>query len=93
MPALRKVKEQARQKSCATRIRQHVLTLHMYADDNNGKFPLPSSGGYWLWDLQVETVNYMLRTGLTQDMFYCPSNDNQQKNIDLYWEFTGDWDG
>ncbi len=93
MPALRKVREQAKQKSCATRIRQHVLALHMYADDNNGKFALPDDGGYWLWDLKINTVNFMLRTGLTPDMFYCPSNDNQQKHQDLYWEFNGEFDG
>ena len=92
MPALTRVREQARQRSCGTRVRQHVLTLLMYADDYNTKFPM-GGGGSWLWDLSVNTVNFMVKTGLTKDMFYCPSNDNQQKYEDLYWEYTSEWDG
>ena len=94
MPALRRVREQARQRSCATRVRQHVLTLHMYADDNEGKMPLPPDDGYWLWDIHIDTVNFMLQTGLKQEMFFCPSNDNQQKYQDLFWEFGSNvWNG
>jgi prepilin-type N-terminal cleavage/methylation domain-containing protein len=94
MPALQRVKEQARQKSCATRVRQHTLTLHMYADDNEGKMPLPPDAGYWLWDIHIDTVNYMLQTGLKQELFFCPSNDNQQKYQELFWEFDQNvWDG
>jgi prepilin-type N-terminal cleavage/methylation domain-containing protein len=94
MPALRRVKEQARQRSCATRVRQHVLTLHMYADDNQGKMPAPPDAGYWLWDIHIDTVNFMLKTGLTQALFFCPSNDNQQKYQTLFWEFgDNQWDG
>ncbi|MCP4452687.1 MAG: hypothetical protein GY809_14590 [Planctomycetes bacterium] len=94
MPALGRVREQARQRSCATRVRQHVLTLLMYADDNDGKMPMPTDAGYWLWDIHIDTVNFMLKTGLTQELFYCPSNDNQQKYQDLFWEFGGNvWDG
>jgi prepilin-type N-terminal cleavage/methylation domain-containing protein len=94
MPALQRVKEQARQKACAARVRQHVLTLHMYGDDNSGRMPLPPDAGYWLWDVHIETVNFMLKTGLTQEMFFCPSNDNQQKYQSLFWEFgDNQWDG
>ena len=94
MPALHRVKEQARQRSCATRVRQHVLTLHMYADDNQGRMPGPPDAGYWLWDIHIDTVNFMLKTGLTQELFFCPSNDNQQKYQDLFWEFgDNQWDG
>ena len=92
MPALQRVREQARQKACGTRIRQQILALNMYADDNNTKFPLPTTRGYWLWDVSNHTVNYMLKTGLSREMFYCPSNDNQQKYNDYYWEFTAEWD-
>ncbi len=35
MPALQRVREQARQQSCGARIRQHLLALNMYADDND----------------------------------------------------------
>ena len=43
MPALSRVREQARRSSCATRVRQHSLSLNMYADENDSKMPLFSS--------------------------------------------------
>ncbi len=94
MPALRRVREQARQRTCGSQIRQHTLAMIMYADENNNKLPLAEFGGNWLWDLDTRTVNFMLKSGMTRDMFYCPSNDNQHKNIDEYWTFaTESWDG
>lgn len=96
MPALSRVKELARQASCAARIRQHVLALNMYADDNNTKLPLPVTGGNWLQDISVKTVNFMLRSGMTRKLFYDPSNPFHQNPAfnDLYWMFTNpNWDG
>lgn len=94
MPALGRVREQARQRTCGSQIRQHGLAMIMYADENDNNLPLPQSGGNWLWDLDVRTVNFMLKSGMTQDMFYCPSNDNQHKNIENYWTFANQsWDG
>lgn len=94
MPALARVREQARQQNCGMRIRQHLLALTMYADDNNTKLPLPESGFYWLQDVAVTTVNFMLGTGLNREIFYCPSNDNHQKYNDLFWLYTNDsWNG
>ena len=96
MPALRRVREQARIQSCGSRLRQHVFAMTMYADDNNTKLPLPLTAGNWLWDVGANTVNYMLRTGLTRELFYCPSNAIQQKHNDHFWTFgglQGKWDG
>lgn len=94
MPALTRVREQARQKSCASRLRQHVLAMNMYADDNHGKLPLPNNAGGWLQDVAINTVHFMLRTGLTRQMFYCPSNANHQKFNEYFWEFNNQtWDG
>lgn len=95
LPTLSRVREQARQQSCGTRVRQHVMALHMYAGENNGKFPLPVSSFNWLWDIDVSTVNYMLKSGMTQAMFYCPSNASQRKHRDFYWTWhpNVEWDG
>ncbi len=94
MPALTRVREQARQKSCATRLRQHVLALNMYGDENQAKLPLPSTGGAWLQDVAVNTVEFMLHSGLTRAMFYCPSNVNHQKFNDYFWMYNNQsWDG
>jgi hypothetical protein len=94
LSALNRVKEQARQQSCATRIRQHLYALNMWADDNDSKMPLPSTSGSWFQDVAVNTVNFMLRAGLTRKLFYCPSNHNHQKYNDLFWLFNNkSWDG
>ncbi len=93
MPALTRVREQARQQTCMARIRQQVLSLIMYADDNNATLPLPSTPGGWLHDLAINTVNFMRRNGMTPEMFYCPSNDVEQKYTEYFWEFTTEWDG
>jgi len=94
MPALRRVREQAKQQTCASRERQHIFALTMYAGENDTKFPLPPNAGYWLWDINVNTVNFMLKSGLTSEIFYCPANQTQQKYMDLYWEYgDNEWDG
>ncbi|MDI9430378.1 MAG: type II secretion system protein [Sedimentisphaerales bacterium] len=95
LPALSRVREQARTQSCASRVRQHVLAFTMYADGNDSKLPLPLTAGNWLWDVGCNTVNYMLKTGLTREMFYCPSNAIQQKHNDHFWTYgvSGEWDG
>jgi prepilin-type N-terminal cleavage/methylation domain-containing protein len=94
MPALSRVREQARQQSCATRLRQHALALNMYGDQNDTKLPLPTTSGAWMQDLAINTVLFMLKTGLTREMFYCPSNSTHQKYNDYFWEFNNQtWDG
>ncbi len=93
MPALRNAREQARRQNCGMRLRQHVLALNLYAGDNNGKLPLPNTAGAWLQDVAVNTVHFMLRTGMTREMFYCPSNLTHQKDNDLFWMYNNKtWD-
>ena len=87
LPALGRVREQAKQKKCASQVRQQVLALTMFADDNKGQLPTTQSG-YWMWDLDLGPRTYILKSGLTREMFYCPSNPNQQKYIDIYWDFA-----
>ena len=88
MPALRSVREQARRQLCGSQVRQHILAFNMYADENSAKLPLPKFPFGWLWDLDVDVVNYMLRSGMTKDMFYCPSNKVMYPNRDYFWTFN-----
>ena len=88
MPTLRMVREQARRQSCSSRIRQQVLAIVMYAGENDSKLPLPETGGNWLQDVAVNTVHFMLKSGMTREMFYCPSNINHQKDNDLFWTYA-----
>lgn len=93
MPALSAVREQGRQQSCASRIRQQVVASIMYAQDNNATLALPKTPGSWMHDLAINTVDYMMANGMTREMFYCPSNAVEQKYMDYFWEFTTEWDG
>jgi prepilin-type N-terminal cleavage/methylation domain-containing protein/prepilin-type processing-associated H-X9-DG protein len=94
IPALATAREQARQKVCAARIRQQVLALDLYAAGNDAKLPLPNTTGFWLQDVAVNTVHFMLQNGMTREMFYCPSNRKHQKYNDFYWEYNNQtWDG
>ncbi len=88
MPALQRVRVQTRQKVCASQLRQHVLGFTMWADQNDSKLPLPSHQGSWLWDLDIQTVNFMLASGMVKKMFYCPSNANMSKYIDHFWTYN-----
>lgn len=90
MPALQRVREQSRRQSCASQVRQHCLAFLMYADDNNTRLPLPDIPGGWMWDLDVDVVNFMLQSGMTQEMFYCPSNQAMHPNMDHFWTFQAE---
>jgi len=43
MPALQKVKEQAQEITCRSNLRQYGIAMYMYLDDNDGRFPAPST--------------------------------------------------
>jgi prepilin-type N-terminal cleavage/methylation domain-containing protein/prepilin-type processing-associated H-X9-DG protein len=94
MPALQRVREQARQQTCGVRVRQHVLANLLYGNENDSKLPLPNTMGNWLQDVAINTVHFMLDTGMTRETFYCPSNFNHQKFNDSFWMYNNDtWDG
>ena len=52
MPALNRVKNQARAVTCQTNLRQWALVFSIYMDDNNGYFAYGDSSGRWRWVLQ-----------------------------------------
>ena len=93
MPALSRAREQARRQNCGGRVKQQALGLQIYAQDYDGKLPLPETAGGWLQDVAINTVHFMLNSGMTREMFYCPSNATHQKRNDLFWMFNNDtWD-
>ena len=102
MPALQRVREQARRCTCAARVRQQVLSLNIYAQDNFSKLPVLRNKTGWLQNLTVSTVNHMLDSGMTREMFSCPSNETHKKFAMVVWlhhmtedpaEFDQYWDG
>ena len=48
MPALQRVKEQAKSVVCLSNLKQWGLVLNFYADDNNGFF-MAGAGNYFEW--------------------------------------------
>jgi len=93
MPALNRVKEQARRQSCSSRLRQQGIALALYSGENESKLPLPETSGNWLQDVAINTVHFMLDSGMTREMFYCPSNFTHQKYNDYFWEYDNQsWD-
>ena len=85
MPAMQRVREQARQRTCAARIRQQVFALHMYAQDSRGKLPLLRDKTGWLQNMTVTAVNHMLNSGMTREMFSCPSNEIHKRHSMTVW--------
>ena len=43
MPALNRVKEQARRQSCSARLRQQGIALALYSGEHESKLPLPTT--------------------------------------------------
>jgi prepilin-type N-terminal cleavage/methylation domain-containing protein len=99
IPALGRVREQAKRTTCATNIRAQGSSISLYAAGNNDRLPWTWNGAgnsNWLWDEPrefSETVlnllpnqrNNMSKISLRK-MFYCPTNQDQ--NIDGLWSFS-----
>ena len=105
LPALGKVREQARRTKCASHIRQQLISLSIYGVENDGKLPAtqpvgkvgPDLASSQTGGIQCVIVNFMLRSGTAREMFYCPSNAVQRKYNDYFW-MSGfpdriNWDG
>ncbi|OHB59799.1 MAG: hypothetical protein A2173_00875 [Planctomycetes bacterium RBG_13_44_8b] len=87
-------REHAKRIVCLANLKQLTAAYNVYADENDGSLPLPPTAGGWLQDLAIDTVHFMLQTGLTREIFYCPSNRNHQKYNDMFWMFNNQsWDG
>ncbi len=52
MPALQRVRKQARDAVCRSNLRQWGVIFYLYMDDNNGLFPIGDSSGRWRWAIQ-----------------------------------------
>ncbi|MHC4171098.1 MAG: type II secretion system protein [Planctomycetota bacterium] len=70
MPALAKVKDQARQIGCAANLRQWNFVFNNYSNDNDGKFYTGTNNlGYW-WLHQLELKQQDWKTNKT---WFCPT--------------------
>ena len=76
MPVLRKAQDQAMRILCGNREKNLLLAFTMYADTHNNK--IPNGGGYWPWDIPMNTRNQLLRCmGVDVDSFtYNEASEN-----------------
>jgi prepilin-type N-terminal cleavage/methylation domain-containing protein len=97
MPALRRVREQARMVSCCANLKQWALIMNTYCTENDGRFISGVNDfGHW-WPYQLEEK---LKDWKKNKIWFCPTatkpivdedgNNNQAFNIDQAWGiFTG----
>jgi prepilin-type N-terminal cleavage/methylation domain-containing protein len=92
MPALRRVREQARMVGCSSNLRQWVMIMHTYCMENDGKFVSGvNSYGHW-WPYQLED---RLKDWKRNKVWFCPTAtkpiideygvNHQAFNIDQAW--------
>ncbi|MBA7618998.1 hypothetical protein ES703_26330 [subsurface metagenome] len=70
LPSAGRTREQARRVVCASNLRQSGLGLKMYAQDNNGWYPVEHLCGN---PQSVLTANLFPSYLANRDIFYCPS--------------------
>jgi competence protein ComGC len=72
LPLLAGTKSQTKMSVCASHIRQIALACQIYASDNNNRLPVVSGSASWAWDMPLNVVNALLKSGVTTNAFYCP---------------------
>jgi prepilin-type N-terminal cleavage/methylation domain-containing protein len=87
MPALQRVKKQARAVGCQANLRQWGLVFSLYMDDNDGSFAYGDSSGRWRYILQSHARDRKLNV-------CCPEAANPYRAGGTYgaWGATSDID-
>jgi len=93
LPALSKAKSKAVKIKCTSNLKQVGLASHLYAMDNNDKFPdmmdpVSKTAGYWPWDVPAYMANRLTESGTQRHILYCPGFAKQDN--DELWRFTTD---
>lgn len=74
IPVVGKTREQFRQATCASNLRQIGMASFLYANDNNGRLP-EITIGYWPHDIDRVIMEELLALGGNDvNSFYCPSD-------------------
>jgi len=86
MPALQKVREQARKIACGNNLKQIGISMNMYGSENDNKLPL-NYIGMWMWNVSYSTTDYIIATGGDKRTFYCPSDPTKTVDLAIVWQF------
>ena len=82
MPALQRVRKQAKGVTCRNNLKQVGLAFNMYTEDNDGKFP--RNGGVWI----LKFMPYIGGLGDEDEdyrqmgVYNCPSYPNKEQTLD-----------
>ncbi len=87
VPALHRVREQAKKVTCSNNLKQMSLSLQMYGSENDNHLPLNARGN-WLWDIAYSTSDYIIATGGDKHTFYCPSDITKTADMAILWQFS-----
>ena len=70
MPALARVKDQARAVGCLSNLKQWNLTFAMYTQENNGQFPsgTTAEGFWWVNQMPSKMLNWQ-----ENELWFCPT--------------------
>ena len=94
IPVLSSVREQARRAACVYNLREIHAAMVMYAQEqHNGRIP-DMTGGFSTVPYHVGRVQLtalMRDYGLTEDIFYCPSNPDWAGRREEFWNPSGQW--
>jgi prepilin-type N-terminal cleavage/methylation domain-containing protein len=90
LPALASAKRKAHQIHCLSNVRQISLGVMMYADDNNGAYPLYNDPGHpgtlWMGSEAVTTVRKLLLCPSTSEPTSTAAHDhNGAADLAWYW--------
>jgi prepilin-type N-terminal cleavage/methylation domain-containing protein/prepilin-type processing-associated H-X9-DG protein len=85
LPALTAAKERARRIKCTNNLRQIGLAVQIYADENNDNIPQHPPEGSWLWDVHRLTIEALITSGASREVFYCPGFMPSVEAKDLWW--------
>ena len=84
VPAWARAKALSRREQCAGNLRQFAQATQNFAIENNSI--LPKNTFLWLWVLQVQDADALMRYGASRNTFFCPANPDQ--NVDGIWNFS-----
>ncbi len=71
LPALARATDQTKRAQCAANLRQFTLAMHIFASDNNDRFPTNTSA-FWAWDASPYIGTFVESTGSKWTVMYCP---------------------
>lgn len=84
MPALQRVKKQARTVACQANLRQWGMIFSIYMQENNGYFAYGDSSGQWRWVLQDQHRDRKLSA-------CCPEAANPGRHDGTYGTWGGEF--